>query len=128
VSTIDDPQALRSLGEAVELYEAALMANDVAVLDALFWESDRTVRYGVGENLYGFAQIAAFRAARTGGSPPRHRLKTSMTTFGRDFGVVNVEFRRDAASPIGRQSQTWVRLGGVWKIVAAHVSLMGIGH
>ena len=125
---VDDPQTLQSLTVEAERYEAALMANDVAALDAMFWDSERVVRFGVGENLYGFAQIAAFRVGRPGGSPPRRRLRISVTTLGHDFGVVNVEFQRDGSTSVGRQSQTWARFAGVWKIVAAHVSLMGAGH
>ena len=126
--SVNDPQTLQSLTVEAERYEVALMTNDVAALDAMFWDSERAVRFGVGENLYGFAQIAAFRVGRPGGSPPRRPLRTSVTTFGHDFGVVNVEFQRDASVSIGRQSQTWVRFAGVWKIVAAHVSLLGTGH
>jgi len=37
---------------AFERYEKALMANDVATLDALFRNDPRTIRYGVHENLY----------------------------------------------------------------------------
>lgn len=125
---IDDPETLRSLSEQVERYEVALLANDIAALDAMFWESERAVRLGIGENLYGFAQIAAFRLARPGGSPPRRRLKTLVTTFGHEFGVANVEFQREGSTTVGRQSQAWARIGGEWKIVAAHVSLMGSGH
>ena len=39
--------------------------NDVAVLDELFWDSPHAIRYGAVENLYGFDQIKAFRAARS---------------------------------------------------------------
>ena len=41
------------------------MINDVDTLDALFRHDPRTIRYGVAENLYGHAEIAAFRAARS---------------------------------------------------------------
>ena len=41
------------------------MTNDVATLDALFRDDPRTIRYGVAENLYGYDEIAAFRAARS---------------------------------------------------------------
>ena len=46
-------------------YEQALVNNDVATLDAIFHDDPRTIRYGGGENLYGFAEIAAFRSARS---------------------------------------------------------------
>ena len=41
------------------------MSNDVAALDALFCDERRTIRYGIGENLYGFAEIARFAPARS---------------------------------------------------------------
>jgi hypothetical protein len=124
---VNDPPVLAEVTAAVDGYEAALMANDVEALDGFFRDAPETVRYGVAENLYGFAEIAAFRIGRAGGSPPRSRLKTEITTFGRDFAVANVEFLREGAKRPGRQSQAWVRTENGWKIVAAHVSLLQEG-
>lgn len=126
--TIDDPAVLAELTALSTRYEAALMGNDLAELDALFWQSPTSVRIGVGENLYGAQEIAAFRAARPGGSPPRHVVRQHIQAFGRDTGTVTIEFQRESGGPLGRQSQTWVRLPEGWRIVAAHVSLMGSGH
>ena len=126
--TIDDPATLAELTALADCYEIALGTNDLATLDAMFWQSPKVVRLGVGENLYGIAEIQAFRATRTGGSPPRRVLRTEVTSFGQDFGVVNVGFQREGGGPIGRQSQSWARLPEGWRIVAAHVSLMGSGH
>lgn len=123
----DDPQTLAEVTAQVDAYEAALMANDVEALDGFFRDAPQTVRYGVAENLYGSAQIAAFRLGRTGGSPPRRRLRTTVTTYGTDFAVANVEFLRDGARHPGRQSQTWLRTAEGWKIVSAHVSLLSQG-
>jgi len=105
-------------------YEDALVNNKVDVLDALFWNSPHTLRYGAGENLYGFEQIQAFRASRPSQGLARTVLKTVITTYGRDFATANIEFQRDGSSKVGRQSQTWLRLPEGWKVVAAHVSLM----
>jgi len=124
MTVINDPIALAELTTAFERYEKALSANDIPDLDALFWHSPKALRYGVGENLYGFEEIAAFRIKRPGGSPPRRLIRTVITTFGRDFGTANTEFQRNNSEKIGRQSQSWVRLDGHWLIVAAHVSLM----
>jgi hypothetical protein len=120
---IDDPATLADVTAAFDAYEAALMTNDIAVLDGLFWESSKALRYGVGETLYGTAEIQAFRKARPGGSPPRRILRKSITTFGTDFATANIEFMREGGGPIGRQSQCWVRLPDGWRITAAHVSL-----
>jgi Protein of unknown function (DUF3225) len=103
-------------------YEQALVANDVAVLDELFWPSEHTVRYGVGENLVGIAAIRAFRAARPAIGLERTLAHTVITTYGRDFATAMTEFVRPAVT--GRQSQTWVRFAEGWRVVAAHVSLL----
>jgi hypothetical protein len=107
-------------------YERALVANDVAELDALFWRSGLTVRYGTGENLYGFEAIAAFRAARPAAGLARTIVRSVITTFGTDFATTSIEFARDG-SVAGRQSQTWVRFASGWRVVAAHVSLVAQG-
>lgn len=119
---IDDPKTLAEVTEAFETYEAALMANDIAVLDALFWDSPSVLRYGVGEALYGTAEIQAFRKARPGGSPQRTIVRKSITTFGTDFATANIEFVRKGGTATGRQSQTWVRMPEGWRVVAAHIS------
>ena len=121
---VNDPAVLAEVTALVDAYEAALMTNDVAALDGAFWASPHTVRLGVAENLWGFDEIAAFRLDRAGGSPPRTRLRTEVTTFGADFAIANVEFRRDDTGKIGRQSQTWIRTADGWKVACAHVSLM----
>ncbi|ACI51989.1 conserved hypothetical protein [Gluconacetobacter diazotrophicus PA1 5] len=121
---IDDPAIVAEVTAMSDRYEAALMANDVAVLDALFRDAPETIRYGVGEVLYGFAEIAAFRVGRAGGSPQRRVLRRVVTTFGTDMATVNLEFQREGATRIGRQSQTWLRTEAGWKITCAHVSLM----
>ena len=125
--TINEPAVLAQVTAAFAAYEAALIANDVEVLDALFWASSHTVRYGVGENLYGQAEILAFRKARPGGAAQRVLTRTVITTFGADYATANTEFLRDGSNRIGRQSHAWVRLPQGWRIVAAHVSLMADG-
>lgn len=121
---VNDPAVLAEVTALVDAYEVALMSNDVEALDGAFWNSPHTVRLGVAENLWNFDEIAAFRVGRAGGSPPRTRLRTQITTFGADFAIANVEFRRDDSGKIGRQSQTWIRTDAGWKVASAHVSLM----
>jgi len=121
---VNAPDVLAEVTAAVDAYELALMTNDVEALDGFFRDAPETVRYGVAENLYGFAEIAAFRIGRAGGSPQRSRLRTEITTFGRDFAIANVEFLREGAKQPGRQSQAWIRAENGWKIVSAHVSLL----
>jgi hypothetical protein len=122
--TINRPEILAEVTAAFERYERALVANDVAVLDELFWDSPHTLRYGVGENLYGHAAIAAFRAARPAQGLAREVQRTVITTYGDDFATANIEFRRAGSDRTGRQSQTWLRTPAGWRVVAAHVSLL----
>jgi hypothetical protein len=121
---INLPDVLAEVTAAFDRYERALVGNDVAVLDELFWESPHTLRYGVTENLYGYDEIRAFRAARPAQGLERVLLKTVITTYGRDFATANVEFQRAASSRPGRQSQTWMRTPQGWRVVSAHVSLL----
>ncbi len=124
VLEINLPEVLAEVTQAFERYEQALVSNDVAVLDELFFNSPHTIRYGAGENLYGYAQIQAFRAARPSQGLARVLQHTHITTYGQDLATANTEFRRDSTPRIGRQSQTWVRTPEGWRIVSAHVSLM----
>jgi len=125
---IDDPQVVAEVQDAFDAYEAALMDNDVEALDAQFWHSALTVRIGPGQNLYGIEAIRAFRQNRVGGSPQRKLLRVAITTFGRDFAMANAEFQRLGAAAPGRQSQTWVRFAEGWRVVSAHISMLGEGH
>jgi hypothetical protein len=121
---INHPETLAEVTAAFARYEQALIGNDVAVLDELFWNSSHTLRYGVGENLYGFSEIQAFRAGRPSQGLSRDVLRTVITTYGRDYATANIEFQRVGGNKTGRQSQTWVRLPEGWRVVAAHVSLL----
>ena len=124
---INLPDVVAEMQAMFARYERALMENDVDDLDLLFWQSTLTLRYGVGEQLYGHAAIAAFRASRPGGSPKRTLQRTAIMTYGRDFATANTEFLRANAARIGRQSQTWVRFPEGFRIVCAHVSLVSDG-
>ena len=122
---IDLPDVLAEVTAAFARYEAALVGNDVAVLDELFHSDGRTLRYGIGENLYGYEAIMAFRAARSPVGLMRKTAGTVITTYGRDTAVASTLFYRETApGKVGRQMQTWVRFGEGWRIVAAHVSII----
>jgi hypothetical protein len=121
---INLPDVLAEVTAAFERYEDALVRNQVEVLDELFWNSPHTLRYGATENLYGFEEIRAFRAARPAQGLAREIVRTVITTYGHDFATANVEFRREGSPKTGRQSQTWLRTADGWRVVAAHVSLM----
>src|SRR5699024_317217 len=117
------PDVLAEVEAEFARYEQALVTNDVATLDALFWEDPRTIRYGATENLYGYGEIAAFRSARPSAGLARTLSRTVITTFGKDFATASTLFVREGMKPgAGRQMQTWAKIAGRWRIVAAHVS------
>ena len=121
---INRPDVLAEVTAAFARYEAALVANDVTTLDELFWNSPHTLRYGAGENLYGFDAIKAFRAARPAAGLARAILRTQITTYGDAFATTYVEFRRVGNERVGRQTQAWMKTPQGWRVVSAHVSLM----
>lgn len=122
---VDLPDVVAEVSEAFANYEKALTSNDVATLDALFHNDPRTLRYGIGENLYGYNAIAAFRAGRNPAGLMRDLSKTVITAYGRDSAVASTLFYRGSQSgKVGRQMQTWIRFAEGWRIVAAHVSLI----
>jgi hypothetical protein len=122
---VDLPDVLAEVTAQFARYEAALVSNDVAVLDELFRADARTLRYGIGENLYGYDAIMAFRAARSPVGLMRKTAQTLITTYGRDSAVASTLFYRDSSTgKVGRQMQTWVRFPEGWRIAAAHVSII----
>lgn len=122
---INDPEVLDEVRAVFDRYERALVRNDVAGLDDLFWDHPSTIRYGGGETLYGIEAIRAFRAARSPVGLERTLEGTVITTYGRDMAVASTLFRRASApGRLGRQMQTWMRTPEGWKVVAAHVSII----
>jgi len=121
---IDDPAVLAEVTAAFQEYERALMADDVPAMDRLFADAPTTVRYGVGEVLYGADEIREFRKGR-GGSPQRRLGRVAITTYGDSFATANAEFFREGSDRRGRQSQAWAKFADGWKVVSAHVSIEG---
>ena len=122
---IDLPEVLAEVTAQFARYEKALVSNDVAVLNELFHRDARTLRYGIGENLYGYDEVTAFRAARSPVGLMRRTARTVITSYGRDAAVASTLFYRDTMpGKVGRQMQTWIRFPEGWRIVAAHVSIV----
>jgi hypothetical protein len=122
---INLPDVVAEITDAFAKYEAALISNDVATLDALFHRDEQTIRYGGGENLYGYDAIKAFRSARNPAGLMRDLKQTVITTYGRDTAVASTLFyRANAPGKVGRQMQTWIRFPEGWRVVAAHVSVI----
>jgi len=124
---IDLPDVVAEVTEAFNRYEQALVSNDVEALDALFRDDPRTIRYGGAENLYGYAEIRAFRAGRSPAGLMRKLSKTVITAYGHDCAVASTLFYRGTTpKKVGRQMQTWVRFPDGWRVVAAHVSMIDV--
>ena len=123
---VNDPETIAELSAIYPQYESALVSNDIETMQRLFWASPHVVRFGATENLHGIDEIAAFRLARPATSLARKIMRIDITTFGKDFGCINLEFVRekDGVLTRGRQSQTWVRMAEGWRVVSAHVSLL----
>jgi hypothetical protein len=122
---IDLPDVVAEVRVAFEAYERALVANDVAALDAMFHDDPRTIRFGGAENLFGYAEIEAFRAARSPAGLTRTLSHTVITAYGRDVAIASTLFHRSTMpGKVGRQMQTWVRFPEGWRVVAAHVSVI----
>ncbi len=122
---IDLPDVVAEVRAAFDRYEKALVSNDVSVLDELFRNDPRTIRYGATEILYGYSEIKSFRAARSPVALGRKLSRTVITTFGREFAVASTRYERPSApGKIGRQTQTWVKFPEGWRVVVGHVSLM----
>jgi hypothetical protein len=120
------PDVVAEVSALFDRYEKALTTNDIETLTALFRAAPETIRYGIGENLYGADEIAAFRQARPNIDLARTIERTVITTYGRDCATASTLFHRESMGPnrIGRQMQTWVRFPDGWFIVAAHVSVI----
>ena len=124
---IDDPVLLAEVTAAFQAYERALMADDIAAMDALFHDAATTNRFGVGDVQFGIDAIREFRKGR-GGSPQRRLGRVAITVYGAACATADAEFFRENSPQRGRQSQTWVKFADGWKVVSAHVSLEGDRH
>ncbi|WP_309896821.1 oxalurate catabolism protein HpxZ [Archangium sp.] len=122
---IDLPEVVAEVRKAFNAYEVALVTNDVDALNTMFRDDPRTIRYGGGENLYGYNEIKSFRVARSPVGLGRTTSRTVITTYGREFATASTLYERpSAAGKIGRQMQTWVKFPEGWRVVAAHVSMI----
>lgn len=123
---IDDPAVLAEVRAVFDRYEAALMANETAVLDDIFWADPRTVRFGIAEILYGHDAIRAFRAS-VKGYAQRVQKRVHIVAFGRDVAATHLEYERVGTGLVGRETKIMARMPEGWRVVSAHVSLMGQG-
>jgi hypothetical protein len=114
---INLPWVVAEVTAAFYRYEDALVSNNIAVLDELFWHDKNTVRLGAGENLYGIDEIRAFRAARVS-RLARTLRHTVITTFGENYAVCSTEFTREGTNALAASSRRGCGLpvgGGSWR-------------
>lgn len=122
MTEINRPEVVAEVTAAIERYERAFQENDVEVLDELFWDDPRVVRFGAGEDNYGIESVRDFRLTQPTDDLQRTLLRTTVTTYGDVAATAFIEFRRHRSGVEGRQSQTWIRTDAGWRVVAAHVS------
>jgi hypothetical protein len=121
-SDINRADVVAEVRAAFEHYEAALLRNDADALNRFFLDHDDTVRYGIAEHAVGIEAIRQSRKIAPPVYPGRRLDHTVITTFGWNAASVCTEFAAPEARWVGRQTQSWIRIDGVWRIVAAHVS------
>ena len=122
---VDLPAVVDEITALFDRYESALMANDLATLDAFFWPDERLTRYGIADRQWGITELRAFRAATPAPTFTRRLEHLRVSAFGPDCAVAQVEFVRSDTPLRGFQTQTWVRFEGLgWRIVSAHVSMI----
>ena len=124
--TQNDAALVQELERLHDAYERALAANDVEALNAYFWDSPHVVRYGVAEQLYGTAELRAYRQGHTPPFTERRIARREISVFGSTFASVmsEIEMLIGGVRRSSRQSQAWVHIPAVgWRIVSAHVSV-----
>ena len=124
---IDDPAVQAEVEAAFARYEAALVANDVAALDALFLAAPTTIRYGGCREPLRHRGDPRLPPRPFAGRAWRARSsETVITTYGRDCRRrrerCSVATARRARSA-GRCRPGCGRRDG-WRVAAAHVSII----
>jgi hypothetical protein len=103
-------------------YEEALMSGDLDFMDASFDDSNQLVRFGINDMQRGPEQLRAWRAVNGAVPSGRTLSETLVAAYGTDVAVVSTLFSYPDRPFVGRQSQTWLREDGRWRIIHAHVS------
>ena len=80
---INQPEVVAQVQAAFIEYERALVDNDVAAMNALFWHTPETVRYGIAEIQHGGEAIRAWRESCEPVPKSRKLQRTVVTTLSR---------------------------------------------
>jgi hypothetical protein len=103
-------------------YEDALLARDVAAMDAWFADDHRTIRFGTAEEQWGADAVRRWRSLAPQIPAGRSLSETRVDVWTDTVAVVTTLFRYPSSVLVGRQSQTWLRTEAGWRIIHAHVS------
>ncbi len=119
---VDLPRVVAEIRAVFEIYERALLTNDIEALNNFFFAAPSTVRFGIAEHAFGIDSVRTQRSGLPRTNPERRLMNTVINSIGADVAIVSTEFTAPDTTKVGRQTQAWVRFATGWKIVAAHVS------
>ena len=123
---LNDPAVVAEVWAAFDAYEVSLLANDVDALDGWFHDGDEVVRFIFGRVEIGASEVSAARRAVARQTAPRTIEHLEIRTWGDDVASAFAVCRLTETGDVVHQSQTWARLHGGWRVVAAHVSAVHV--
>ncbi|SMC44135.1 AtzH-like domain-containing protein [Polynucleobacter kasalickyi] len=124
---VNQPEVVAEITKIFYEYEQALMTNDVEKLNQYFWQDERVTRYGIGDRQWGIQELVAYRQETPAPDFTRTLEHLRVSTFDQHTAICQVEFVRSDTTLRGFQTQTWLKMSGIWRIVSAHVSMIPFG-
>lgn len=124
---VNQPEVVAEITKIFYEYEQALMTNDVEKLNQYFWQDERVTRYGIGDRQWGIQELVAYRQETPAPDFTRTLEHLRVSTFDQNTAICQVEFVRSDTTLRGFQTQTWLKMSGIWRIVSAHVSMIPFG-
>lgn len=118
------PEVVAEITKIFYEYEQALMTNHVENLNQYFWQDERVTRYGIADRQFGINELIAYRQATPAPDFTRILENLRVITVDESMAICQVEFVRNDITLRGFQTQTWIKMEGVWRIVSAHVSMI----
>ena len=119
---INDPGVVAEVRAAFQAYEVALLADDLDALDDWFSDGDEVVRFIFGRVELGARAVSESRRAVARQTESRTVEQLEVRAWGNDVAGAFAVCRLHDSGALVHQSQTWARLDGRWRVVAAHVS------
>jgi len=118
------PEVVAEITKIFYEYEVALMTNDVEKLNQYFWQDERVTRYGIADRQFGINELITYRQATPVPDFTRTLENLRVITIDETTAICQVEFVRSDTNLRGFQTQTWIKMMGVWRIFSAHVSMI----